>query len=120
MNYLLVVQLIRRTPLGQSTDVVGRAFSVHAECRFFRLPEFIVALAGMITMTMRELDRLKVIEAVIEERLMLWRAAERLGISRRQVERLTSRYRSEGAAGLVSRQRGRSSNRQLPVNLVAQ
>ena len=79
-----------------------------------------MALTGMITMTMRELDRLKVIEAVIEERLMPWRAAERLGISRRQVERLTSRYRSEGAAGLVSRRRGRSSNHQLPVNLVAQ
>jgi transposase len=79
-----------------------------------------VTLTGKITMTMRELDRLKVIEAVIEERLMPWRAAERLGISRRQVERLTGRYRSEGAAGLVSRRRGRSSNHQLPVDLGAQ
>jgi hypothetical protein len=40
---------------------------------------------GMINMSMRELDRLKVIEAVVEGRLMPWRAAERLGLSRRQV-----------------------------------
>ena len=43
---------------------------------------------GMISMSMRELDRLKVIEAVVEGRLMPWRAAERLKLSRRQVERL--------------------------------
>ncbi|WP_174960200.1 helix-turn-helix domain-containing protein [Burkholderia ubonensis] len=40
-----------------------------------------------ITMSMRELDRLKVVEAVVEGRLMPWRAAERLDVSRRQVER---------------------------------
>ncbi|KVR13393.1 integrase [Burkholderia ubonensis] len=68
-------------------------------------------------MSMRELDRLKVVEAVVEGRLMPWRAAERLGISRRQVERLANRYRSQGAAGLVSRKRGQSSNHQLPEDL---
>jgi transposase len=75
-----------------------------------------VAHPGMITMSMRELDRLKVIEAVIEERLMPWRAAERLGISRRQIERLAKRYRGEGAAGLVSHRRGSPSNHQLPAD----
>jgi len=55
---------------------------------------------------MRELDRLKVVEAVIEQRLMPWRAAERLGISRRQIERLVARYRAAGPAGLASRKRG--------------
>ncbi len=52
-------------------------------------------------MSMRELDRLKVVEAVIEQRLMPWRAAERLGISRRQIERLVARYRAAGPGGLV-------------------
>ncbi|SIO49433.1 Homeodomain-like domain-containing protein [Burkholderia sp. GAS332] len=79
-----------------------------------------MAQPGTITMSMRELDRLKVIQAVIEERLMPWRAAERLGLSRRQVERLANRYRCEGAAGLVSRRRGRPGNHQLPVNLCPQ
>ncbi|WP_412473070.1 hypothetical protein [Burkholderia stabilis] len=43
---------------------------------------------GLITMSMRELDRLKAVEAIVEQRLMPRRAAERLGISRRQIERL--------------------------------
>ncbi|RQY08305.1 ISNCY family transposase [Burkholderia stagnalis] len=68
-------------------------------------------------MSMRELDRLKVIEAVVEGRLMPWRAAERLNLSRRQVERLSERYRSQGAAGLVSRKRGQPSNHQLTAGL---
>jgi transposase len=65
-------------------------------------------------MSMRELDRLKVVEAVIEQRLMPWRAAERLGISRRQIERLVARYRAGGPLGLVSQRRGHASNHQLP------
>jgi transposase len=69
-------------------------------------------------MSMRELDRLKVIEAVAEARLMTWRAAERLGLSRRQVERLVIRYRDEGAAGLVSQRRGARSNHQLPQTVL--
>ncbi|WP_372237081.1 ISNCY family transposase [Caballeronia sordidicola] len=68
-------------------------------------------------MSMRELERLKAIQAVADGLLMPWRAAERLGISRRQVERLTGRYRREGAAGLISRKRERPSNHQLPAGL---
>lgn len=40
--------------------------------------------AETITMTMRELDRLKVIQAVVELGLPVWRAAEKLSLSRRQ------------------------------------
>ncbi|MBN3856683.1 ISNCY family transposase [Paraburkholderia sp. Ac-20340] len=72
---------------------------------------------GMITMSMRELDRLKVIEAVAEARLMPWRAAERLGISRRQVQRLVLRFRQSGACGLISQRRGHVGNHQLPEGL---
>jgi hypothetical protein len=39
---------------------------------------------GTITMSMRELDRFKVIQAVAETRLKPGRAAERLGLSVRQ------------------------------------
>ncbi|SAL88421.1 integrase catalytic subunit [Caballeronia arvi] len=61
---------------------------------------------------------MKVIEAVVDGRLMTWRAAERFGMSRRQVERLASRYRAEGAAGLVSKRRGKPSNHQLPEDTI--
>ncbi|MBB3009364.1 transposase [Cupriavidus alkaliphilus] len=66
-----------------------------------------------ITMTMRELDRLKVIQAVVDHGLPVWRAAEKLGLSRRQVERLVLRYREDGPSGPGSRKLGRSSNNRL-------
>jgi transposase len=66
-------------------------------------------------MTMREVDRLKVIEAVAECRLKPGQAADRLSLSVRQVERLVLRYRAAGVAGLVSGKRGRPSNHQLPA-----
>ncbi|WP_318028615.1 helix-turn-helix domain-containing protein [Ralstonia pseudosolanacearum] len=50
-----------------------------------------------ITMTMRELDRCKVIEAVVDDGLMVWCAAEKLGISKRQVERLVQRLQIDGS-----------------------
>lgn len=68
---------------------------------------------GTITMSMRELDRLKAVEAIVEQRLMPRRAAERLGISRRQIERLVARYRAAGPARLVSQRRDQPINRQF-------
>src|ERR1700710_2807911 len=69
---------------------------------------------GTITMSMRELDRVKVIEAVAEARLKPGPAAERLGLSVRQVERLVLRYRAAGVAGLGSGKRGRPGNHHWP------
>ncbi|WP_179254864.1 hypothetical protein [Burkholderia sp. AU15512] len=40
---------------------------------------------GTITMTMRELDRFKVIQDVADSKLKPWRAAERLELTTRQV-----------------------------------
>ena len=69
--------------------------------------------AATITMSMREADRLKTIQAVVDRMARVGQAAQRLGLSRRQLERLIQRYKDEGVAGLVSRKRGRPSNRQL-------
>jgi transposase len=71
-----------------------------------------------ITMSMREVDRLKTIQAVEHRRLRIGQAAERLGMTARQVECLIARYRAEGPQGLVSRQRGCPSNHQLDEELV--
>ena len=54
---------------------------------------------ALVTLNMRELDRLKVVQAVVELGLKPGRAAERLGLTVRQVERLVTRYRELGAAG---------------------
>src|ERR1700704_3767668 len=66
-----------------------------------------------ITRQMRDLDRLKTIQAVIDRELKPGRAAERLGMSLRQIERLVIRYRAEGPVGLISRHRHRTGNRAL-------
>jgi transposase len=73
--------------------------------------------ATLVTLNIRELDRLKVIQAVVDMGLKPGRAAERLGLSVRQVERLVIRYCESGAAGLVSRKRGRQGNRRLEEDL---
>ena len=66
------------------------------------------------TMSAKGLDRFEVLGRVIERRLTQRQAAEQLGLSLRQVERLCRALRSDGAGGLVSRKRGRPSNRKLP------
>ncbi len=73
--------------------------------------------AGLVTLTMRELDRLKVIQAVVDTGLKPGRAAERLGLSVRQVERLVLRYRERGPGGVASGRRGRPGNRKLDDGL---
>ena len=53
--------------------------------------------------------------AVVEKRMRQREAAERLGVTQRQVKRLAARYRVAGVAGLASRRRG-----QRPNNAIAE
>lgn len=72
---------------------------------------------GLVTVSMNELERVKIIEAVFERRLKSVQAAERLQLSERQISRLLRRYECSGPAGLVSAKRGRVSNRELPIDI---
>lgn len=63
-----------------------------------------------ITMSRKEVDRLSVIQSTINRQFNQGEAAQRLGISVRQVKRLVRAYRTEGASGLVSRHRGTRPN----------
>lgn len=69
--------------------------------------------ARNLTMSARELERLQIISGVAERRLTQREAAEQLGLGLRQVQRLCGGYRESGPAGIVSRKRGRPSNRRL-------
>lgn len=73
-----------------------------------------------VTMSMRELERLKCIQAVLDGELYPYQAAERLGISTRQLRRLAERYRAEGPTGLISRRCRRPSNNRLAEHLEQQ
>ncbi len=73
--------------------------------------------ARFLTMSRKELNRLEILGRALERRLTQAQAAEQLGLSVRQVERLCRELRVEGAPGLVSKKRGRTSNRTLPSEL---
>lgn len=64
-------------------------------------------------MSAKEVDRLGVVRRVLEGRLAQVKAAELLGLTARQVRRLCAAYEAQGAAGLVSRRRGKPSNRRV-------
>src|SRR5947207_10798800 len=72
-------------------------------------------MAGPLTLSMKELDRLQVLTRIAERRLTRRRAAGLLQIGERQVRRLYRAFVQDGAAGLVSRRRGRPSPRRLPA-----
>ena len=64
-----------------------------------------------------ELSRLEVLRDMDQRRLTTEAAAQLLGLERRQVFRLLKAYRVEGPAGLISKRRGRPSNRRKPEEL---
>lgn len=76
-----------------------------------------MAAYGAEFFTMNEVNRLKVIQDVVDRRLTTLLAAERLGISDRQCRRLLQRYRIEGPLGMADRRRGKTSIYQLPEGL---
>ena len=69
---------------------------------------------GTITLSIKELDRLKLVHEVEQGRISGVEAAKALGISIRQFKRIRKRHREKGDAGLAHRLRGRPSNRGTP------
>jgi hypothetical protein len=61
-----------------------------------------------------ELSRLEVLRDLDKKRLTTGPAAQLLRLEQRQVFRLLKAYRAEGATGLISKRRGRRSNRRKP------
>ncbi len=72
----------------------------------------------LLTMRMKELDRLRVMHLVLAGKLTWTEAAEQLTLSERQIGTIVARVRREGARGVVHRLRGRPSNRRLPPSVL--
>ena len=70
-----------------------------------------------ILMSQKELQRVPVIEAVAAKRITQIEAAQCLGLSTRQIHRLTQAFKHGGPSGLTHRHRGRPSNRRLSARL---
>jgi len=67
-------------------------------------------------MMSNELNRLQVLQKMMEHRMTHATAAQALVLSYRQMKRLMARFRQQGAAGLVSGRRGKQGNRRLPTS----
>jgi len=67
----------------------------------------------LLEMSAKELNRLEVMQRLSEKRMSQKEAGRILDLSRRQIKRLLRAYRQQGAAGLVSKHRGRKSNNRL-------
>lgn len=79
-----------------------------------------MANEGFVTLTMHDLERLKILERIREKRMKQSEAAALLGLSIRQVQRLLERLAKRGPAGLTHGLRGRRSNRRVPAALIEQ
>ncbi len=67
----------------------------------------------LLEMSAKELSRLEVMQRLTEKRMSQKEAGVILHLSARQIKRLLRAYRKQGAAGLVSKHRGRQANNRL-------
>jgi hypothetical protein len=74
----------------------------------------------LVTMSAKEIDRLSVLQRVQDRRLSQVKAAVILGMSTRQMQRLATAFKRDGARGLVSKRRGRRANNATPAKLRSQ
>ena len=71
----------------------------------------------IIIMSVKEIEKLKVITDVTEKRISQKIASKRLNLSSRQIRRLIKRFKTQGAKGLTNKHRNTVSNRKLPDDL---
>lgn len=66
-----------------------------------------------VSMSLKEVDRVRVLEKLLHKVLTQKEAATQLGLSTRQIRRLQGQYAKSGAEGLISKKRGARGNRCL-------
>lgn len=72
----------------------------------------------ILTMSHQEIDKLKVIENVIDGKLTWRQAGRQLSLCLRQIGYLCARVRQQGHQGIIHRLRGRASNHRLDPALL--
>ena len=68
----------------------------------------------LLEMSVKELNRVEVMQRLSRKQMSQQEAGQILDLSTRQIKRLLRAYRAKGAAGLVSKHRGRKGNNRLP------
>lgn len=74
----------------------------------------------LLKMSVKELSRLEVMQRLSETRMSQKEAGRMLKLSTRQIKRLLKAYRKKGAAGLISKHRGRKGNNRLAESVKKQ
>lgn len=72
-----------------------------------------VLCMAVLRMSTEELSRVETLVQVASGRLTVTEAARIMGITRRHAHRLLTRFMDDGSSGLISRRRGRPSNRRM-------
>lgn len=72
-------------------------------------------MKGYFTMSSKEINRLSIMEQLVKKEIKQKKAAKALRLSVRQIKRLKKKYRQEGPAGLIHKNRGRESNHKIPA-----
>jgi transposase len=71
----------------------------------------------LLEMSAKELSRFEVMQRLSKKQMSQQEAGRILDLSTRQIKRLLQAYRAKGAAGLVSKHRGRKGNNRLPEDV---
>lgn len=74
-------------------------------------------MEGILTMSHKEADRLKIISQIETKAMSVEQGAELIGISPRQTYRVLKRIKQEGTKGIIHKLRGKKSNRGYPEEL---
>src|SRR5215210_5673002 len=74
-------------------------------------------IMAVLVVSEMELSRIDTLQRIVDRGLTCTAATQLLGLSQRQVYRLVNAYRTQGAPALVSKRRGKPSNRRYPAAL---
>lgn len=72
-------------------------------------------MKGVIFMSIKETERITILDNLIAKRIKQKHASKQLGISIRQIRRMVKRYKQEGVAGLIHKSRGHVGNRAIKL-----
>lgn len=75
-------------------------------------------MKGYLVMNTKEVNRISILQKLIKREIKTRVAARELSLSIRQVLRLKKKFKSEGAAGLIHKNRGKVSNHRIPTSII--
>ena len=70
-------------------------------------------MKGKLSMSVKEADRITILDSLVKGKIKQKRAAELMGLSVRQTRRLKKKYKALGITALIHGNRGKESNHKI-------